>query len=255
LVRSVYAGADGQPNFAFGTHLTDHASPLEKRWGGWYVTGKHGAQRHLGNLFVGAADDPDHLDTGWGANVVDLSRLFDTTPYLTPHSDIVALMVLEHQTKMHNLITRANFLTRIALRDERVINQMLERPASHRSESTRHRIERAAEPVVQYMLMSGATPLTGPIQGTTPFAQEFAARGPYDKQGRSLRQLDLTSRLFTYPCSYLIYSPSIGQLPQPVKDRIYQRLWQVLSGQDQSKEFQHLTTADRQQFPIASDAF
>ena len=91
-------------------------SPLEFRWGGWYVTGTHGQQRHLGNMMVRAtpADNIDvidyisHLDETPGANITDLSTRFDTKPYLSPHSDIVALMVLVHQANVHNLITLAS---------------------------------------------------------------------------------------------------------------------------------------------------
>ena len=160
LVRSVYPRPDGQPVYSAGTFLSDHSSPLRQRWGGWYVTGRHGGQRHLGNLLVSASDDPDHLDTDKGANVVDLSRRFDTSAYLTPHSDIVALMVMEHQVNMQNLITRANFLTRIAVRDAKVMNEMLERPDDYRSESTLRRIRRAGEPVVKHMLFVDEIKLT-----------------------------------------------------------------------------------------------
>jgi len=245
LVRSVYPAPDGQLILSAGTFLTDHESPLKERWGGWYVTGRHGAQRHLGNLLVRESDDPQHLDMDKGANITDLATRFETSKYLTPHSDIIALMVLEHQTSMHNRITRANFQTRIALRDQGVMNEVLERPDDYRSESTKRRIAKAAELVVRYLLFGGEITLTDPIQGTSGFAREFAARGPRDSQGRSLREFDLKSRLFKYPCSYLIYSEAFGGLPAAVKDAIYRRLWEVLTGQDKSDEFAHLSSKDR----------
>ncbi|MCA9214969.1 MAG: hypothetical protein KDB27_17995, partial [Planctomycetales bacterium] len=114
LVRSVYASSSGQPFFGSGTFTTDHRSPFHERWGGWYVTGTHGKQRHMGNVIASDRDEPEELDVESGANVVDLSNRIDTAPYLRPTSDIVALMVLEHQARMHNLITRANFDTRSA---------------------------------------------------------------------------------------------------------------------------------------------
>ncbi len=246
LVRSVYPAPDGRPILKAGTFLTDHTSPLKERWGGWYVTGRHGAQRHLGNLLVRGADDPETVDTDAGANVTDLGGWFEGDDYLSPHSDIAALMVLEHQTQLHNLITRANFLTRITLNDEKVMNDMLERPADHRSESTLRRIASAAEPLVKYLLLSGEAQLTDPISGTSGFAAEFASRGPRDRRGRSLRELDLNTRLFRYPCSYLIYSEAFDELPAPVKDRVYQRLWEVLTGEDRTDDFAHLSPADRQ---------
>ena len=245
LVRSVYPDPDGQLILSAGTFLTDHESPLKERWGGWYVTGRHGAQRHLGNLLVGESDDPQHLDMDKGANITDLATRFETSKYLTPHSDIIALMVLEHQTSMHNRITRANFQTRVALRDQGVMNELLERPDDYRSESTNRRISKAAELVVPYLLFGGEITLTDPIQGTSGFAREFVARGPRDSQGRSLREFDLKSRLFKYPCSYLIYSKAFGGLPAAVKDPIYRRLWEVLTGQDKSDDFAHLSSEDR----------
>jgi hypothetical protein len=246
MVRSVYAKSDGQPVLGAGTYKSDHSSPLQERWGGWYVTGQHGSQRHLGNLFVRTSDDPRDVDMDQGANVTDLKSHFWTKGYLSGHSDIVALMVLEHQATMHNLITRANFLTRMALRDGAVMNKMLERPDDFCSESTKRRIESATEPAVKYMLFAGETRLTDQIVGTSGFADEFALRGPRDKQARSLRQMDLRTRLFKYRCSYLIYSAAFDELPQPAKTRVYQRLWEVLTGQDTSEDFQHLTPADRQ---------
>ena len=109
------------PLFGAGTFRSDHSSPLSERWGGWYVTGTHGRQKHMGNAMAGDQSDPDSIRDS-GANVTDLSNRIDTSNYLTPHSDIVALMVLEHQTRMHNLITRANYEARIAIRDAAVVN-------------------------------------------------------------------------------------------------------------------------------------
>jgi hypothetical protein len=204
LVRSVFADGLGLPILASGTYRIDHSSPLKQRWGGWYVTGASGKQTHLGNMIVRGNPRPEDIDNSANVNVVNLDRYLKTSPYLTPHSDIVALMVLEHQTEMHNRIARANFLTRIALRDEAEFNKALGRPANYRSESTLSRIKNAGEPVVKYMLFCEETQLTDPVKGTSGFAEEFPKRGPRDRRGHSLRDLDLKRRLFAYPCSYLI---------------------------------------------------
>jgi hypothetical protein len=246
LVRSVYADGLGLPLLASGTYRIDHTSPLKQRWGGWYVTGTSGKQTHLGNLIVRGNPRPEDIDNSANVNVTSLDRYIKTSPYLSPHSDIVALMVLEHQTEMHNRLTRANFLTRLALRDEAEFNKALGRPADHRSDSTLSRIKNAGEPVVKYLLMSEETALTDPVKGTSSFADEFKKRGPHDRHGRSLRDLDLKRRLFVYPCSYLIYAEAFDALPAPVRDYVLHRLWEVLTGADTSKEFAHLTTPDRQ---------
>ena len=246
LVRSVYPSASGQPHFGSGTFRTNQSSPFEQRWGGWYVTGTHGKQRHMGNEIAKDRSRPS-LDKDAGANVTDLSERTRISRYLAEHSDIVALMVLEHQTDMHNYITNASYETRMALHQGQVMNRALDRPNDYVSESTLRRISSASEKLVKYMLFSEETPLTDKVQGTSDFAAEFAARGPKDSQGRSLRDFDLEHRIFKHPCSYLIYSEAFHALPTQVKERVYRRLWEILTGEDQAKPFAHLSPDDRRQ--------
>ncbi len=245
VVRSIYPEPSGMPLFHAGSFVTDHRSPLNQRWGGWYVTGTHGSQRHMGNVFVMDRDHPDKLDMEAGANVTDLTGRFDTGAFLSSHSDIIALMVLEHQTRMTSLITRLAFETRMALHDQKAINQALGRPAEELTDSTKRRIGNVAEALVKYMLFVEETALEDPIKGTSGFAAEFAKKGPRDSSGRSLRELEATTRLFRYPCSYLIYSEAFDALPVAAKDRVYRRLWEILSGQDQSSTFARLSNTDR----------
>lgn len=245
LVRSVYAGRSGQPYFGSGTFTTDHRSPFKQRWGGWYVSGTHGSHRHMGNVTVTDAKQPEQLDTERGANLADLVQLFDVSPYLSAESDIVALMVLEHQTQMQNLITRAGFETRAALHYDKVMNRAMDRPLDHRSDSTIRRITAVTNKLVDYMLFVDEFRLQDSVRGTSRFAEEFTARGPFDAGGRSLRELDLKHRLMKYPCSYLIYSEPFDHLPAPAKECVYRRLFDVLSGSEQEGRFSHLTGADR----------
>ncbi|MBL9095032.1 MAG: hypothetical protein JNL96_27690 [Planctomycetaceae bacterium] len=245
LIRSVYSDVQGFPILSASSYRTDQTSPLEHRWGGWYVSGTHGAQKHLGNLVIRTHDEPEAVDNSAGQNVLDLSKLVDTERYLTPHSDLVALMVLEHQAPAHNRITHANFATRQALHYEAELNRELGEPAGKRWESTTSRIKSACEPLVEYLLFCDETPLTERIAGSSRFAEEFAAPGPRDKRGRSLRELDLTKRMFRYPCSYLIYSSSFAALPKEAKSYVYRRLHEILDGGDESPKFRHLTPGDR----------
>ncbi|MCA9263060.1 MAG: hypothetical protein KDA60_04405 [Planctomycetales bacterium] len=246
LVRSVFPNRSGQPFFGSGTFTTDHRSPFPERWGGWYVSGTHGQMRHMGNSVVESHDEPEKLDVESGANCQDLQEIVNVKPYLSPHSDIVALMVLEHQSRMHNLITRANFETRAALHYDQIMNKAMGRPDDHRSESAQRRIESAAEKLVEYMLFADEFPLTDPVQGTSGFADEFALRGPFDSQGRSLRQLDLTTRLMKYPCSYLIYSRPFKNLPTEVKELAYKQLHEALTATASDDRYAHLSLSDRQ---------
>jgi hypothetical protein len=227
-----------------GTHRIDQTSPFANRWGGWYVTGTTGKMAHLGNLVVGDKRDPSQIDNAAGRNVADLGGRVKAEDYLSGHSDVVALMVLEHQTEMHNRISRAALLTRIALYQEADINKALGRPASERSESTDRRIKSACEPLVKYMLFSGEPRPPDAVRGSSDFAKEFADRGPRDEAGRSLRDFDLATRLFAHPCSYLIYSEAFDALPDAAKDYVLRRLWDVLTGKDKSEAFAHLSDAD-----------
>jgi hypothetical protein len=170
----------------------------------------------------------------------------DTSPYPTPHSDIVALLVLEHQTEMHNRITQASIGARLALFDEAQLNKELGRPGDYHSETTKRRIKSVSEPLVRYLLFSGEAKLTDRVQGASGFAEEFVRRGPRDGKWRSLRDLDLEHRLFRYPCSYLIYSPEFGALPPVVKEYVWERLWDILHGNDSGSDYDHLSAADRQ---------
>jgi hypothetical protein len=245
VVRSVFPDARGLPILSAGTTRVDHTTPLEKRWGGWYVTGTHGKQKHLGNLVIPGREVDDAVENTTGLNRTDLKGRFNPAAYLSPHSDIVALMVFEHQADALNLITRANFLTRQALHYEATLNREMKLPPTNRWDSTTVRIKSAGDPLVKYLLFSDEAKLTAPVRGTTSFAEEFSKRGPRDGKGRSLRDLDLERRLFKYPCSYLIYSESFDALPGPVRDYVLRQVWDVLTGKDTSKDFAHLSAADR----------
>jgi hypothetical protein len=246
LVRSLFVDRQGQPLLSSGSFRTDHSSPLAERWGGWYVTGTSGGQRHMGNLISRGPGRPEDADNADGVNVTDLKDRLTVGLYPTPHSDIVALMVLEHQVGMLNRLARAGLETRMALHYEREMNKALGRPADEQSDSARSRIRSVGDAVVRYMLLSDEASLTDRIEGTSPFASDFAARGPRDSKGRSLRDLDLKSRLFRYPCSYLIYSRAFDSLPGEVKDHVYQRLWEILNGRASEKDEPRLAPEDRQ---------
>lgn len=239
LVRSVYPNRSGHPNYGSGTFTTNITSPFSERWGGWYVTGSHGKMRHMGNATFRANErSPDFDD---GANRRTLKGLVNTRPYLSSDSDLVALMVLEHQTQMHNAITFANYETRQALHQSYSMNKLLEREPKHVSEVAKRRIDSAANRVIEHLLMCDEFKLTDAVSGSSSFATEFEKLGPFDSKRRSLRELDLKTRLFLYPCSFLIYSDSFKALPEQVKRPIMERLLGILEGKNDSKTFSHLT--------------
>lgn len=242
FVRSVFARPTGTLSVGARSSVTGHETPFAERFGGWYVTGRHGGLRHLGNAVVAAGAGPEAIDRDEAANRTSLTPLVDPALVLTPHSDLVAQLVHAHQTQMHNLITLTNYQTRLA-----VHGAGLDEDADPSTLSTaqRARYEKPAEDLVRYLLFADEAPLNEAVTGTADFASEFAATGPRDRRGRSLREFDLQARLFRHPCSYLIYSAAFDQLPPPARDYVYRRLVEVLSGRDRSAAFARLTDDDR----------
>lgn len=257
---SIYPNPQGNPLYA-PVYYTDHRSRLVQRWGGWYVTGRHGSAVHMGN---GVVTDQTRLETisaPANQNLLSLDGRFDRAGYPSPGSDIVALMVLEHQMHMMNLLTRAAWEVRIDAAaggagagtplppeptpEDNIIAAT--RPNSRLIAGLRGRpLREVAIEIVDYMLYVDEAPFTAPIAGSSQFAERFAARGPKDGQGRSLRQFDLQTRLMRYPLSHVIYSDQFDALPASVKDAIYRRLWLVLSGGAPDPIYRTLSAADRQ---------
>lgn len=236
LVRSVFVRSDGLPNLSLGSTTTDHKTPFAERYGGWYVTGKHGDMIHRGNAVLrGQA-----LDRTSCANRKDLPAKVDSDAYLEPTSDIVALMLLEHQSQMHNLITKAGYTAQRADYQQTLMNRILERPAEYRSESYQRRIQRVAQELVEYVFFCGEFQLTAPVEGNSKFVAAFKNDAVRDSQGRSLKDLDLNHRLLRFPCSYLVYSPSFLALPGPVLEEISKQMNSVLRGEQTSDRFAHL---------------
>jgi hypothetical protein len=180
LLRSVHTNPTGTQAVKAAAFLTGQESPIKDRWGGWYVTGTHGSQTHMGNVVVEDQEHPDQLNRAAGANITDLSKLFDVSKYLIPDSDIVAHLVLAHQTQMHNLITLTNYQTRLALYKEAARNKAVEQTAATLSDEARKQYHGPAEELVRYLLFANEAPLEDRIVGSSKYTQEFAALGPRD---------------------------------------------------------------------------
>ena len=193
--------------------------------------------KHMG-IAVLRGDQLDTLDNG---NRSDLLHEFNTNHYLSPNSDIVALMVLEHQSQMHNTITRAEFSMR-QLQHESTQQLVATKDVE---DEWRAQIHLLAKSVVDCMLFSNEFRLTSEVSGLEAFAKEFIRRGPQDCQNRSLRDFDMKTRMFKYPCSYLIYSAAFDSLQQPLRIEIYDQLLRVLSNANRSDDYKHLDDSTR----------
>lgn len=229
VLRSFAVDEQGVVDLASGTSLVNHRTPIAERWGGWYVTGEPGGPDHRGNLFGKEAFDRHAQDPAQGGTRRDLHELFNPAPYPEDTSDVVALLVLEHQTHMHNFITRLNYESTLALQQYGHLKYL----------------RNIMDAFLKYLLFAEEAALDKPIRGGDAFARSFAAQGPRDRQGRSLREFDLKTRLFKYPCSFLIYSESFDQLPAQVRADLYRRLHDVLTGKDDRPEWEQLAPAKR----------
>jgi hypothetical protein len=224
FVRSV--GTDATGELESGTEVShiEHTTPFADRWAGWLVTGTHGDMTHRGNL-IGSADFERAAERpNYKGNLTSLDGFIRESDYVGRGSDVVALMVLEHQGHMHNYLTRLNYETRTMMAQY-----------GH----TRY-LTKKVDAFLRYLLFTEEAPLTAPVAGNPEFVRDFAALGPRDPLGRSLREFDLQTRLFKYPCSFLIYSPAFDAIPEPMRGEIYRRLWDILHGRDASPDFANL---------------
>jgi hypothetical protein len=244
LVRSLLVASSGHPILSAGSRIVNHTTPISDRWGGWYVTGKPNGWKHQGNHWVEGDQQPTQRDAV-GGNRQSLEGLLATDRYLTPHSDVVALLLLEHQVLVHNRIAAAQFTTRQALAYNAMMNDLLEQPKEGMLESTTRRIESAGEKLLEAILMTGEAALPEAVEGTSTFTDDFQKLAKRDSHGRSLRDLDLHVRLFRHPCSYLIDSEAFRALPEPMQEYFWKRMDRVLAGEDSSPSFQHLSNEDR----------
>lgn len=232
LVRSVRADIRGFPLFRSGTFLSDHTSPLRERWGGWYVTGSNGGDRHMGNLIYEETDDPDpRIIKDMGATLEHLDTVIDTRPYLRNTSDIVALMVMEHQAMVHNALTKANFTTRRMLHHHQELAKYWDEgeAGAEFSDTTKRVIASQAEQLVRAMSFYDEFELESwGVEGDPTFQTAFQSEVPRSNSGRSLKDFDLLSRLFKHRLSYMIYSESFDALPEELKSAFYQKLLPAL---------------------------
>ena len=204
FIGSVFPDSSGMPHGP-GAIITDHRTAFADRWGGWYVNAAHGEQPDRAN---GVAEDPaEPFTLNSRQNLTSLAREFNPAGYLTPVSDIVALMTFEHQTQAANLLIRLGWKARLGNLEDADIDA-----------------------VARYLTFADEAPLKEPIEGVSPFTKTFPKRGPFDRRGRSLRQFDLQTRLFRYPLSYMVYSAVFDALPEAARDRLYRRLVEQLRG-------------------------
>ena len=245
FARSVFPDANGEPLFRFGSLVVDDQTPFAERWGGWYVTGYHGKDNHRGNV-VGEEADGQLVFTPSDARPDDLSTYFDASDYLAPTSDVVALMVLEHQMAMQNTLTRAAFTIRKMINYQRSLQLHFKEPVTDEPvyDSVKSVFDSTVQDVVDRLLFLDEARLPAGVTGTRTFQEAFAEGAPRSRAGHSLKDLSLSEHLFVNRCSYLIYSDSFQSLAEPFKNRIFDRLRAILRGPDD--RYANLGTDEKQ---------
>lgn len=246
--RSVFPDPTGEPLSGSGSSNIEPSTPLADRWGGWYVTGEANSLRHHGNTVGKAVAEFEGPDGHPGSTLPDLKKFFTTSRYLLPTSDIVPLLMHDHQVHVHNVLATANQEARIALHRWPAMRAILGLPAnSAPTGSCLVVFNSQTEKILDALLMrdEATFPPEG-IRGNGVFEKAYARTRKADAKGRSLRDLDLGTRLFRYRCSPLIYSSSFSDLPKELRTIVLQKLDQGLRAEKPTAEFTHLPAEERQ---------
>lgn len=246
FARSVFPDAGGDPLLRHGTMLVDDETPFAQRWGGWYVTGYRGREPHRGNAF--AREQGDQLVfTPAGARPDELSAFFETASYLRPTSDVVALLVFEHQMAVQNSLTKAAFAARRMTAYQHGLQATFKEPVSDEPayDSVKSVFASAVQEVVDRLLFRGAAPLPEGIVAGGEFEKMFARAAPRSQGGHSLKDLRLRDQLFAQRCSHLIYSESFRALPETLRGRILDRLHAALVSRDPQDRYAYLPAAEK----------
>jgi len=237
LVRSVYADAGGKPRIGSTTYATDYRSPFAHRWGGWYVTGGVALLPHMGN---GLATNRLNSETLFPMSATngELPALVPRELYPMARSEALSLMLLETQLRIHNLMTRAAFEARAA------IFQMKSSDKAVPAELT-GRLSESAENLIEGLFYCGEAALPGEIHPPRDLVEAFQKGARKTRDGRSLKDLDLKSRLFRYRLSYLVDTEMFRSLPPPLLEYLRGRFREILRGGDRRGSLGELSDADR----------
>jgi hypothetical protein len=247
FVRSVFTTARGEPLLRFGTLVVDDQTPFSDRWGGWYVTGYRGETPHRGNTFAeevreGLVFNPSASRPG------DLAGYFDPKLYLAPTSDVVALLVLEHQTAMQNTLTRAAFAARRMINYQRGLQRHFKEAETDEPtyDSVKSVFAASTQEVLDRLLFRNEAALPDGVEGGAAFREQFVNGVPRTRGGLSLRDLHLQGRMFQHRCSFMIYSEMFATLVEPLKKRIFSGLKLALENRDPNDRYAYLPKEEKQ---------
>ncbi len=221
VLRSLDTDAAGEIIPTTDTERISHCTPFAERWGGWFVSNAPAEWPHRGNAPGEKAGTPESAN----ARIKSLST---SGQYPAEGSDTLALLVHDHQTHMHNYITRLHM-------------EGLERISEYGH--VRY-LDIQIRAFLRYLLFTEEVKFPAKLEGSQPFREAFQKNAKRDSKGRSLKDFDLNTRLFRYPCSFLIDSEAFRKLPKQVRDAVLNRLHNILTGKDPHPDFQNVHPDD-----------
>ena len=231
VIKSVIPGPGGGSLTAYRTGETGHGIPFAERFGGWYVTGRHGITNHQGNLTGRmVAGEVTPISNPPGAR-------FSYEKYPVATSDILPHLLHEHQAGFVNRVVEASYRARTALHAS----------GGRLTAEQSAELDEQARIVTRYLLFADEAPLpSSGVDGDAGFKSDFLRTRRATKEGISLKDFDLRTRLFKYRCSYMIYSEVFTGLPSAMKERIYRRLSAALSWEKPDKEYDYMRREEKE---------
>jgi hypothetical protein len=215
VINSVGVWWDGSTQETYRYDDIGHQVPLEKRFGGWHLTGIFQMPRTHANL-VG-----NLTPTGFKGTKNEPGEHSDLSRYPRGTSDLLVQLVHEHQCGFTNRVIAAIYAHR-------------ENPADTAA------VKKAAAELAAYALFKDeAAPPRG-LAGEPDFVRDFQALAP----GSLLRQFDLQTRLFKYRASYMLETPVWQALPQPIRQEAEAMLLAAVA-EKPSPAGQHLSADER----------
>lgn len=194
-----------------------HQVPWSERFGGWHVTDAPASAAPHSNLLgeysqgrIQTLPNPP-------------GQRYRESTYLRPSSNVLPQLVHEHQLGAVNLLTAALYRAR-------ELKAAASSPAGSLSDEARAELATLGQGLARYFLFAdeAAAPASG-IPQDDAFARSFSENKKTDARGRSLKDFDLTTRLFRHRGSYMIYTPLWRHLPPEVKDPAWRALHDALS--------------------------
>ncbi|HYF36836.1 MAG TPA: hypothetical protein VD994_16185 [Prosthecobacter sp.] len=228
LLPMVTSGASLE---AYRSDEQGHHIALEKRFGGWHLTGEHHLKNTHANLMGRSLQG-----RGFEKIPVEPGQLWDLDRHLRPTSDILPHLVHEHQIGFENRVFHAAYVMRQLLADGRGNLPM----------SAKEEVDQLADELARYILFADEAKLPAQgVAGDPAFITEFQRNKKPAAGGVSLKDFDLRNRIFKFRCSYMLYTESWLKLPQALKERVYYKMAEGLREQNANPVYAHLAADEK----------